>query len=61
MSDPKMSVGDTFLSDGRIWEVTDEPFLNDSVEGEQWWYPSRVVSMRNIKESDVDDLERISR
>ncbi|KKL23690.1 hypothetical protein LCGC14_2422910, partial [marine sediment metagenome] len=41
MTEPKMSVGDRFYSEGRLWEVIDEPFLDRSVEGKQWWYPSR--------------------
>ena len=53
---PKMSIGDTFYSKGQEWEVVREPFWNYSDEGDQWWYPSRLVGGQNIKESSVDDL-----
>ena len=53
-----MSAGDKFYSEGHRWEVVDEPFLNDSVEGEQWWYPSREAGVTNIKESLVDALTK---
>ncbi len=52
--EPKMSIGDEFYSGGERWEVVDEPFWNPSAEGEQWWYPSRLVGGMNIKESLLD-------
>ena len=53
-AEPKMSIGDTFYSRGREWRVVREPFLNDSTEGNQWWYPSQTVDVHYIMESLVD-------
>ncbi len=57
MNPPKLAVGDRFFSQGQQWEVVDTPFWEPSVEGQQWWYPYRVVGRLNIKESLVDEAE----
>lgn len=51
---PRLKIGDTFFERGQYWEVVKEPIWENSAEGEQWWYPSRVVGQFNIKESDIE-------